>query len=72
MKQTPVASIRILADNPDHHRWTNNGTFWCHDTLHLPDDTKRLVRQSPGTPCIERARKLRGQLLRRAANGGAL
>ena len=72
MKQTPIASIRVLAGNPDHHLWNNNGTFWCHYTLHLPDYTKRRVRQSLGTSCIERARKLRDQILRRAVKGGAL
>jgi hypothetical protein len=72
MKQLSTASIRILADNPNHHLWNNNGTFWCHYTLHLPDYTKRRVRQSLGTCCIEQARKLRDQLLRRALKGGAL
>jgi hypothetical protein len=72
MKQTPIASIRILADNSDHHLWNNNGTFWCHYTLHLPDYTKRRVRQSLGTSCIERARRLRNQLQRHAAKGSAL
>jgi hypothetical protein len=72
MNQTPAASIRILADNPNHHLWDNHGTFWCHYTLHLPDYTKRRVRQSLGTSCIDRARRLRDQLLRRALKGGAL
>ena len=72
MNQSPAASIRILADNPNHHLWNNHGTFWCHYTLHLPDYTKRRVRQSLGTSCIDRARRLRDQLLRRALKGGAL
>jgi len=46
MTKTPIASIRVLTDNPDHHLWNNNGTFWCHYTLHFPDYTKRRVRQS--------------------------
>jgi hypothetical protein len=72
MNQSPAASIRILADNPNHHLWNNHGTFWCHYTLHLPDYTKRRVRQSLGTACVEKARRLRDQLLRRAVKGGAL
>jgi hypothetical protein len=72
MTKTPTASIRVLPDNPDHHLWNNNGTFWCHYTLHFPDYTKRRVRQSLGTPCLKTARKLRDQILRRAAEGGAL
>jgi hypothetical protein len=69
---TPTASIRVLTDNPDHHLWNNNGTFWCHYTLHLPDYTKRRVRQSLGTSSIDHARKLRDQILSRAQKGGAL
>ena len=72
MTQTTKASIRVQANNPDHHLWNNNGTFWCHYTLHLPDYTKRRIRQSLGTSRIDRARKLRDQLLRRAVKGGAL
>lgn len=69
---TPTASIRVLPDNPDHHLWNNNGTFWCHYTLHFPDYTKCRVRQSLGTSSIDRACKLRDQILRRAQKGGAL
>jgi hypothetical protein len=72
MTKTPTASIRVLTDNPDHHLWNNNGTFWCHYTLHFPDYTKRRVRQSLGTPCLKTARKLRDQILRRAAEGASL
>ena len=72
MTKTPTASIRVLPDNPDHHLWNNNGTFWCHYTLHFPDYTKRRVRQSLGTPCLKIARKLRDQILRRAAEGASL
>ena len=72
MTKTPTASIRVLQDNPDHHLWNNHGTFWCHYTLHFPDYTKRRVRQSLGTPCLKTARKLRDQILRRAAEGASL
>jgi len=72
MTNSPTASIRVLSDNPDHHLWNNNGTFWCHYTLHFPDYTKRRVRQSLGTPCLKTARKLRDQILHRAAEGAFL
>lgn len=72
MGKTTTASIRIRTDNPNHHLWNNNGTFWCHYTIQLPDYTKGRARQSLGTPSIDRARKLRGQLLIRAVRGGAL
>jgi hypothetical protein len=72
MTNSPTASIRVLPDNPDHHLWNNHGTFWCHYTLQFPDYTKRRVRQSLGTPCLKTARKLRDQILRRAAEGASL
>ena len=66
MKHT--ASIRIHAGNPDHHLWNNNGTFWCHYTIHLPDYTKRRVRCSLCTSRLGHARKLRDQILRGVSN----
>jgi hypothetical protein len=60
-----IASIRIPADNPNHHLWNNNGTFWCHYTVHLPDYTKRRVRKSLGTSSLIVARRLRDRLLAR-------
>lgn len=48
-RKTPMnrkPAIRIRPENPDHHLWNNNGTWWCHYTEHLPDYTKRRVRQS--------------------------
>lgn len=63
MNQTPTPSIRIFAENPDHHLWNNHGTFWCHYTLHFPDYTKRRIRQNLGTSCRKRARLLRNRIL---------
>lgn len=65
-------SIRVLAQNLDHHLWNNHGTWWCHYTVHLPDYTKRRIRLSLGTPCVNRARKLRDEILKRAAKGHGL
>jgi hypothetical protein len=45
MKNATLA-VRIHPDNQNHHLWNNNGTWWCHYTLHLPDFTKRRVRKS--------------------------
>ena len=36
-------SIRIDPTNPEHHMWNNNGTWWCHYTVHMPDYQKRRV-----------------------------
>ena len=61
--QKPVLSIRTTATNPFHHLWNNNGTWWCHYTLHLPDHTKRRVRKSLHTSDSGIARVLRDSLL---------
>ena len=70
MNSLETPSIRVLADNPDHHLWNNHGTWWCHYTVHLPDYTKRRVRQSLGTPSVEQARKLRDRLLQAKPTSG--
>ncbi len=56
-------SIRILSGNPNHHLWNNNGTWWCHYTLHLPDFTKKRVRLSLDTYDPLKARAKRDALL---------
>lgn len=55
-------SIRIVSDNPDHHLWNNNGTWWLHYTLHLPDFTKQRVRRSLSTRKADEARRKRDQI----------
>ena len=62
-------SVRILPENPDHHLWNNNGTWWCHFTLHLPDYTKRRVRRSLWTHDRGTARRRRDRLLARVGGG---
>ena len=57
-----VLSIRT-SDNPFHHLWNNNGTWWCHYTEHLPDHTKRRVRRILHTSDSGIARVLRDSLL---------
>lgn len=51
-------SIRILSGNPNHHLWNNNGTWWCHYTIHRPDFTKQRVRMSLDT-CNPRAARVK-------------
>ena len=57
------ASIRIAGSNPDHHLWNNNGTWWCHFTVHGPDFTKQRIRRSTGTKDRQKARQIRDSLL---------
>ncbi len=57
-----VPAIRIADENPDHHLWNNNGTWWIHYTLHLPDYTKRRVRRSLSTRRSAEARRRRDEI----------
>ncbi|HYE30091.1 MAG TPA: hypothetical protein VEH27_01560 [Methylomirabilota bacterium] len=65
-----VLSIRTNRANSDHHIWNNNGTYWCHFTVHLPDFTKERVRVSLETRNITEARQRRDSLL--ALFGGSV
>jgi hypothetical protein len=56
-------SLRIDPNNPNHHLWNNQGTWWIHCTLHRFDHTAHRLRRSLQTRCIEEARKRRDQLL---------
>lgn len=53
--------LRIHPDNPDHHLWWNNGTWWIHATIHKTDHTKHRVRRPLATKSVETARKLRDE-----------
>lgn len=50
--------------NPDHNIWNNNGTFWCHFTVHNPDYTKERVRVSLHTKDRDEARQRRDFIMR--------
>jgi hypothetical protein len=55
-------SIKIDAENPDHHLWNNHGTWWIHYTVHQRDYTKRRVRVSLETRNLREARQRRNTL----------
>ena len=61
-------SIRVNANNPDHHLWNNHGVWWIHYTVLIDGAWQRRVRRSLGTRDIEHARELRDDLLGRCAN----
>ncbi len=67
MNQEAKLSVRCRPGNANHHLWNNNGTFWCHLTLHLPDFTKERLRLSLGTVDVRHARRLRDSLFARYA-----
>ncbi len=60
-------AIRIHSTSSRHHLWNNNGTWWCHYTLHLPDYTKKRVRVSLETHSPKKALILRDRLLEQVA-----
>ncbi len=53
-----------IGTNPDHNIWNNNGTWWCHFTVHRPDYTKERIRVSLGTKDREEARRQRDFIMR--------
>jgi len=56
-------TVRIDPANPDHHLWNNNGTWWCHYTVHPTSLTKQRIRASLGTKNVAEARLRRDRLL---------
>ncbi len=61
----PQLALRTNLRNANHHLWNNNGTWWCHATVHLADFTKRRLRTSLRTSEIEQARLRRDTLFAR-------
>ena len=55
----------IDAVNLEHNIWDNQGTFWCHFTVHRPDFTKERVRLSLATRDRLEARQRRDALFAR-------
>lgn len=58
-------SLRSASGNTNHHLWNNNGTWWCHLTLHASNGTKQRVRRSLKTRDLATARHHRDVLLTR-------
>lgn len=56
MKDMTLAVRQPDFDNPNHHLWNNNGTWWLHCTVHFPDYTSKRLRCSLGTAEVELAR----------------
>jgi hypothetical protein len=58
-------ALRFPSGSADHHLWNNNGTWWCHFTLHSARGTKQRIRRSLRTHDVSLARKKRDLLLTR-------
>jgi len=52
-------SIRIAAENPNHHLYLNNGGWWIHYTVHPTSVTTQRVRRSLKTRNVAVARQRR-------------
>lgn len=58
-----VLAFRAQRNNRNHHLWFNNGCWWMHYTVHLPDYTKCRVRRSLRTSDVSVARAKRDTIL---------
>ncbi|MFP4166976.1 MAG: hypothetical protein ACLFUF_07420 [Opitutales bacterium] len=63
IKKNKHASVRIQAQNPDHHLYNNNGTWWLHYTSYPTPITSRRIRRSLRTRDLETARRRRDNVL---------
>ena len=59
----PVISRRQKTAGANHHLWNNNGTWWLHCTIHLPDGTAERVRVNLKTDDPSSARLRRDNIL---------
>lgn len=64
-------SIRHAPGNRLHHLWCNNGSWWCHYTLHF-DGRKRRIRRSLNTKSLPEAILRRDALFARIEHEGEL
>ena len=55
--------IRHTPDNPNHHLWFNNGTWWCHFTLKTGTGISQRIRSSLKTADLQKARDRRDRIL---------
>jgi len=62
-QSTHHLATRRSKNNPNHHLWNNNGTWWCHFTLHSTTGTKKRHRISLKTHDLEAARRRRDGIL---------
>jgi hypothetical protein len=56
-------SLRTNPENPNHHLWNNNGTWFIHYVVHPTPITKERIRRSLGTKSLDEARAKRDAIL---------
>jgi hypothetical protein len=67
----PQLSVRVNPENPNHHLWNNNGTWFIHYVVYPTPITKERVRRSLRTKSVDEARALRDALLTRCCGAAA-
>jgi hypothetical protein len=63
IRKNTHASVRIWAQNPDHHLYNNNGVWWLHYTSYPTATTAKRIRRSLKTRNIDAARERRDAFL---------
>ena len=69
MQEQVQLAIRTDENNPNHHLWNNNGTWFVHYTIYPTAITKERVRKSLGTKDIETAREKRDRIFQNLMAG---
>jgi len=64
-------ATRINDENLNHHIWNNNGSWWVHFTLHLPNHTKARRRRTLRTNNVFVARRRRDLLFEELQNAAS-
>ena len=68
MKQQTTSSVHLVSrprqDNPNHHLFNNNGTWWIQVTVHCGPLSER-IRKSLKTNDLAEARRKRDTLFAR-------
>ena len=54
-----LPALRLNPENPNHHLWNNNGTWFLHYTVYPTPFTKERIRRSLGTKDVNVARQRR-------------
>lgn len=63
-----LLSVRVNSNNPNHHLWNNNGTWFIHYTVYPDAYTARRIRRSLRTKSLTTARKRRDAFIRLTLN----
>ena len=68
----PQLSLRTNLENPNHHLWNNNGTWFIHYVVHPTPITKERIRKSLGTKSLAEARAKRDAIFTCQAGAAGL